>query len=238
MSKPKLPTPGASGIQGSGDSNPVGEVARPARRRVRSDERRLAANALRARGRADEAREIERRGGRRADLRGDPIGAAIEAGDVRTVSGPAPGPGMAPTQRHIGEQIIRNTRPSERGSARWVSVDGIEYVVDVAMPKDPKKRRAVFVNNTLQCLLHALREQVLGGDPFDVFNAFNTKLSDKHGRVLFPLSEETIRALSEIDEDDDDVPFDEENPFSVEESPEEAFEGSLGAPGLNLVDED
>lgn len=197
-------------------------VERSGRRVARSDETKLAYEALLKAGKVAEAQALYRKGKvahRKLQGEGDSVQELVDQGAARGVDGARIRPGSkAP---NVVEGPLHNRAGPEGSAGVWDSVTGrVRVSIDQGSKNDKELNYRVGVNNSLKLLALAIREVALGGDPIDVFDAFNIKMKDLDGHELFPIDRSAVVRPAAV------TPSAEPPPWS----PESAFETALGTP--------
>jgi hypothetical protein len=179
-----------------GRRGPVFEPPAKSQRKLRSDQAKVMYETLIAQGKTEEARAL--RQGQQAASQGyrqraDDAQHLVNRGLARSVDGTPLRPG-SPLPKVI-EGPLQN-RPAPRGEAyAFTSIDGTTYLFPKAMGKqnDPDSMWKASITNSLNVMLAAMRELLIGGDALSVFDAFGVRV-EMNGNVLFPVPRE-LRGL-------------------------------------------
>jgi hypothetical protein len=108
----------------------------------------------------------------------------------RKVDPSAPPPGTQRVQPDVLEAPV-GLKPSARVKATFRSCDGEVYSVRT----HDDKGKPLSYRETL-CLFLAMREVVLGGSPFPIFDAFRLKMSDLDGKPIYPVPTELMERMT------------------------------------------
>lgn len=114
--------------------------------------------------------------------------------------------GVQAVSRDVRIGKMPKTRRSRRHTVTFQSVDGEEYVFRTHDTKGNE-----LPTNRLFLLFAAVREMILGGNPKNVFDAWNVKLLDVEGKQFYPLPQEVLERMmaeevlrDELHPEDDD----------------------------------
>jgi hypothetical protein len=198
----RLVLDGSQGRQGPGPGRPP-----VIQRKLRSDQLALQIAALTAQGRETEARAL-RDGNQRGpahQVRGDDAQHLVDSGRARHTDGSAVAPGSAVPR------IVESALTHRRGPGPDVfvvpSADGTTYELlkALAPKKDPDAMWRAGMTNTVNGLMMAVREIMIGGDPVAIFDALGIQLQDARGQTLFPIPAELrgIRPQLSFETDDE-----------------------------------
>ncbi len=86
--------------------------------------------------------------------------------------------------KHVVTEVVK----PKKGVATYKSYDGQVY----SLPTHNTKGEPLPERETL-CILAALREVALGGNPNTVMEAFNVKIVDLGGKTMFPIEPSEIK---------------------------------------------
>lgn len=108
---------------------------------------------------------------------------------VQNTAGMTPA-GVRATTRDVRIGKMPKTKRSRRHTVTFRSVDGEEYTFRT---HDTKGKE--LESNRVFLLFAAVRETILGGNPQNVFDAWNVKLTDMDGKQFYPLPQETLERM-------------------------------------------
>lgn len=206
MAGPTPPDPGVSAI---GETGARTTVATPQQAKDEALQGQAPRKATRSIPRHSFSKRIPKNKMRRPE---DDV--LLNPEDGRQVSPSAPPPGSTAVGSDIRQfDNLVKMRRSVRATRSYESVDGLTYTFRT---RDAQGKP--LASRMVQTLFLAIRELRLGGDPFVVFDAFGLKISDIDGQQIFPVPEEILHQMVDMEPEYGLV---EDHPPGLEETEED-----------------